>query len=203
MSTQGLLSVVENNKVIFKVIAFSDGDRMDQVKDWLIGNPEYNVTDLWMAIRKLFSKDSLALQISEDKFMNEFPPKMNWKPNSLYKEKFDDPCCYPCLDSDSANYTIVLDRVNDTFAERNLDAYWAEKCGAGLVKSMFAQGFKADIKELLVNLLEMEADAKSASNDQYASGLQCARINLETVLERHGISRVTTLKSEGDLCPSK
>lgn len=46
----------------------------------------------------------------------------------------------------------------------------------------------------LADMLEEEVAAKDAGNDVFLQGLQFARVNLEVTLERHGISRVSTLE---------
>lgn len=215
MSTQGLVSVVANGKVKFKVIAFSDGDRMTQVKDWLIGNPEASKADLWSFLLQLFDKDSLVLQFGKHEFIHEFPEHLEWTPNNLYQDKFNEPCYYPCLEFDTADYTFVIDIVDSNdgdMVERDLESFWEAKYAAKISNESsedvelqqkviseecsFDPIFKNEMKEYLSDLLEMEESGKQTGNDGYVSGLQYARINLETVLEKYGISRLTTIEAE-------
>jgi hypothetical protein len=48
------------------------------------------------------------------------------------------------------------------------------------------------LKLLLAEFIESEEYAKDAGNDNFVSGLQYARVNLEVVLEKNGISSTST-----------
>ncbi|GIC82308.1 hypothetical protein FMO003_25890 [Moritella sp. F3] len=50
-----------------------------------------------------------------------------------------------------------------------------------------------DLKLYLAVLVEEEQVAKQAGNTDFLCAMQHARVNLESLLERHGISRTTTL----------
>lgn len=53
-----------------------------------------------------------------------------------------------------------------------------------------------DLKLLIVDLLEMEEESKKLGNQGQLSGLQFARVLLETTLERNGVQRVSTIDVE-------
>lgn len=55
------------------------------------------------------------------------------------------------------------------------------------------KSFEAALRVHLSDILEEEVAAGNAGNDAYVQGLQYSRINLETVLEKFNISRITTL----------
>ena len=50
-----------------------------------------------------------------------------------------------------------------------------------------------DLKKLILDFKEEENDAKAANNTGFLSGLQFARVNLETLLESHGHNRPSTI----------
>ena len=52
-----------------------------------------------------------------------------------------------------------------------------------------------ELKDLLNELRVEESIAKSAGNDLHYNGLVQARIMLETRLEKHGISRISTIEN--------
>lgn len=52
-----------------------------------------------------------------------------------------------------------------------------------------------DLKDLVNDIRQEESIARSAGNELHCSGLAQARVLLELRLEKHGISRITTLEN--------
>jgi hypothetical protein len=56
-----------------------------------------------------------------------------------------------------------------------------------------------DLKDLINEILENESIARSAGNELHCNGLAQARVMLETRLEKHGISRISTISNFSDI----
>jgi hypothetical protein len=56
-----------------------------------------------------------------------------------------------------------------------------------------------ELKDLINELREEESIAKSAGNDLHYNGLSQARVMLEMRLEKHGISRISTIENTNEV----
>jgi hypothetical protein len=56
-----------------------------------------------------------------------------------------------------------------------------------------------DLKDLINEIREEESIARSAANELYCNGLAKARIMLEMRLEKHGVSRISTLENTHEI----
>jgi hypothetical protein len=195
MSTQGLLSIIKNKQVVLKVVVFSDGDRMERLAEWLLENSEAQNKELLEQCELLFSRESLVIQQTATHYLHRCSYS-DWRPNSLYEEKFNDPKYYPCEEFDMANYTYILDctdKPSVIFAEGFVRNGRRSELSEHDEKPKKESDLIAGLKLHLVRLLEEEKAALDADNQGFYSGLCFARVNLEAVLESHGYSRTTTI----------
>ena len=189
MSTSGLLSVVVDQTVKLKVIAFEDGDRIPALAEWLKDNKTCNTEQIVEKVYSLFNKGCVVLQTSPMSFVCDHNAMLEvwgtpWKPNNLYAEKFNFPKYYPCLDYDCADYCEVIDLSNK---DNKLGINETDDRSESLISGL---------KRLINESKEEEIEFRRSSQEGHANGMAYTRIKLETFLEDMGISRPSTLENE-------
>lgn len=108
MATQGLLSIIKDNQVQFKLVLGSQGMSLPYMKSFLIENPNASLEDIHKEARNIFGEESTVLQINENEayFMDKLIKSEDI--NELYKNKFHDPNFNPRWEHGTADYQDVL-----------------------------------------------------------------------------------------------
>jgi len=108
MATQGILSIVRNNKVVAKIVAGSDGYNIPALAKSLRKNPTVDPDELMERAREHgLSGNSLIVQSSPDDWIcdgedtDELP--------ELYRDKFFDPRFNPRWAAGTAEYMEIVE----------------------------------------------------------------------------------------------
>lgn len=105
MATQGIISIMKNNRVFIKIICGCDGYNAKKLVDTIKNNKLENIQDIYnAAIKDKFGcKDCLVVMNTDNIFFEG-----DGDIGQLYREKFDDPSFNPRWENGTADYVIIV-----------------------------------------------------------------------------------------------
>lgn len=108
MATQGMVSIVKDGRVQMKIVAGCDGDRANELADWLRSEPTAKPQEVYdMALEIGFgNRETLVVQYGPDKAVVD--PDLG-ELSALYKQKYGDASFNPRWEFGTADYTVVVD----------------------------------------------------------------------------------------------
>ncbi len=105
MATQGIISIVENNRTVIKIICGCNGYNAEKLAEIIKNSKFEKIQDMYdIAIKNKFGcRDCLVVMDSDNIIF-----KGDGDICPLYRKKFDDPSFNPRWNNGSADYVIIL-----------------------------------------------------------------------------------------------